>query len=261
MYKLSRPFLTLCLLSGPMTFTAFADDAPSGEVPNQAPEDRAVVLAGKAKEAFVAGRFDDAIALYTEVRSLTSEAVVLRNLAKSHEAAGGVAGTPRDATIAHFEAAVGLFEQYLAESDPADRTDIERRITSLREIARKLRETVPAPPRATSVEPAVSEVSPAPWVVLGVGAATLTAAGIMGGIALATQSAAESAPNGEIAFEKQSDADRFALASNVLFGVGATTALVGGIWGIVDLASRDTKAAGALVFSIGASSASLRLTY
>lgn len=114
---------------------------------------------------------------------------------------------------------------------------------------------------APDVKPSGGSISPATWVLGGIGAASLVGFAIAGGIGLAEKNDATCAPNCSDA-EVDSIRTKF-IAADVLLAVGLTTLAAGVVIGIVSYATSDdgANASARLELVGGPASAALAFTY
>jgi tetratricopeptide (TPR) repeat protein len=220
------------------------------------PRERAVALFAQSVTAYREGRFDEAATLLDEAYALQPEPVLLYNLARAREGAG------------QDDAAAEAYRRYLAtegtnEADAnaararlavLDRRIEERRALEARAAEREAQVAAPAPPAPTTHEVAV-----APWVVAGSGALVILVGGVLGGLMLDRSAAAQNAPIQTDAAAAQAQAESFAIAADVLYGVGALALGVGVVWGIVDLTSSSSPSSARL--RIGPSGLSIAGTF
>jgi tetratricopeptide (TPR) repeat protein len=204
--------------------------AVAGVARAQSPE--VVALFERGLEAYRAGHYEEAAALFAEAHAIEPVADLTYNRARALENLGRLAE------------AADAYALYLEENPSADdRAGIERRIETLRERARAEREGAErereptAPPRHDTVEPA-SGASAWPWIVLGTGLATAGSGGVFAGLAQAAFDRA-SAPGAtqmdSVADEQR--ANEFAQVSTVLFIAGGAIAAGGLVWLIIELVS------------------------
>src|SRR5262245_869833 len=182
-----RPPRLIVLLSFFVAGAAAAPSAAEAAPPSASAEDkRALDLFEQSARAYRAGRFQEAIDLLVEARKIKNEPVLLYNLARAYEALG------------KLDEAVEAYDLYLnAEPYAQDHKAIEGRISTLRrqiderEALRRRRVASPsAPPERTAPSPSphpspspapVEGQSPAPWIMLGVGA-TIAGSGVAFGL-------------------------------------------------------------------------------
>lgn len=248
--------------------------AADAEQESTRPEREAgLALASQAAAAYKSGRFEEAIVLYRRAHAANPDPISLHNIGRCFEAIGSaqlgqvepeqVEPVALRLAAENLRAAVSHYRQFLeAEPDTPTRGTVEPRIAAL-EAQVKLLTSLAA--RPTEVEarqepPGAGRVA-APWIVAGIGGATLTA-GIAAAI-LAVQEervANDASTSGRETVEAAERSKDLALVSNVLFGVGGAVAIAGAVWGIIDLAERPSGAAAAQV-AIGPASVSLRLRF
>ncbi|WP_236519297.1 tetratricopeptide repeat protein [Sandaracinus amylolyticus] len=198
---------------------------------------RALELFRESAELYRQGRFADAADRLREARELHSEPLLSYNLARALEGAGDLEG------------ALEAYRDYLEEAPDADDApavrarleSLERHVAEVRaleeereRLRREDRETPDPTPPSTPPSRGPDVV---PWVIAGSGAAVLIGGAVVGGLALARNNDAMRAPTHAAAVEASQDADSLAIAANVLLITGGLAALVGTIWGSIDLVS------------------------
>ena len=207
------------------------------------PGAEAMELFRRSATAYRDGDFEEAATLLRRAYEIEPVPVLQYNLARALEGLGDLPG------------AVAAYEAYLeGEPDARDRGSIEARLATLREqiaereaLARaaearaaeeEAARTASEPPRTTP-EPVPERGGPsaAPWIVAAVGVAGVGVAIGLGAVAQDTNAAAMEEPVHERRVELVDEAQTYALAANVAFGVGGALALAGLVWGIVDVAS------------------------
>lgn len=188
---------------------------------------RALELFEEGATAYREGRFHDSVDKLVEARKLTSEPVLLYNLARAYEALG------------RSVEAADAYDEYLAEAPgAADRKAIEGRVVMLRAQAAALAAARRnAAPRASAPEaPAASpqdRTSPmvlVPWFVAGAGVAAVATGIVFGALADGRHGEAADEPVQAIASDKQESAESLATAATVTIVVGAVVAAVGLSW-------------------------------
>lgn len=226
--------LALMLMSLSVGSTASAQDANAQE------------LAAEGQRAYRAGRFEESADLFAQAYALAHAPSLLYNQARALENAGRV-----------DEAAIA-YQRYLeADASAPDRAGITERIRRLDEariererLAQRAaeRDALEAALRAqvargespdadaqTTTTAAAHTPSPIPWVLFGVGIA-----GLGGGVGVGVWSndryqLALVARTQEETLQAAQQANDLALAANVLFATAGTLALIGLVWGIVDV--------------------------
>ncbi|MCA9618768.1 MAG: tetratricopeptide repeat protein [Myxococcales bacterium] len=207
-------------------------------------EAKAAALFQKSAVHYREGRFDEAVALLREAYDLVGEPVLLYNLARAYEGKGD------------RQEAIEAYRRYLALSDEAkaevkDRGAIEQRIQTLeaqlaeREALAREREAADeraakasaeeAKARAAARDREPTTASPYPWIVVGVGGATLVVSGVLAGVAKSREAAAKDDPEHRSASETLAAAETFATGTNVTLAVGGAVLVAGLAWGIADL--------------------------
>ncbi len=234
---------------------AFAAQSPA--------EQKGVQLFNQSEASYRAGRFREAADLLRQAYDLLRSPTLLYNLARALESDGDLKG------------ALAAYRQYLRDEPKIpDRPAIESRVANL-ERQLKERESLEADRAAAekarleaearlqqsvtvvaAPAPEVKRPSAVPWVVAAVGAVAVGAGGVFGGLAQGRQSSALGERTQLRADQLNAEARGLALAANVLYGVGAAVALLGVIWGIVDVARSGPRLApasdGAGVALVGA---------
>jgi tetratricopeptide (TPR) repeat protein len=212
---------------------------PSGAQPSRS-GDAVAAYSAQARQAYEAGSFRDAIALYEKAYAIEPEPTLLFNLARCHEALGA---------LEDLRAAVRAYGAYL-EASPrtSDRAAIERRVEALRKqvAIMEAEQRRPAEAEATkrpSPPPAPvapRAASPWPWVVCGVGAGGVVAGAILGVLATDAHDDAQASPSGRDAIDLESRAGTLETATNVAFVAGAALAVAGCTWAVIDMASASS---------------------
>jgi tetratricopeptide (TPR) repeat protein len=241
-----RAFFTstvaLVLLAAP----AAAQQAPDASL------ERARALFEQGRVAYEAGDFETALARFREAHELTGNADILYNVASSAD------------RLRRDDVALEAYRGYLdARPDSTDRAQVEGRIRVLEtQIARREEErrqqeadrrALAAQLEARSVEPAEGGpagrgAGPAPWIVAGVGAATLVA-GVVTLVVAELDAACVEDPSGCV---EQPDAPRWSEVEarydrvpalrgvgGALTGIGAAAVAVGLAWGLAAGGSTD----------------------
>jgi tetratricopeptide (TPR) repeat protein len=201
---------------------------------------RARELFKKSDESYRAGRFQEAIDLLAEAYALDPKPVLLYNQARAYE---GLGDTRR---------AIDAYRRYL-DADPSanDRGALEQRIATLerqvqerevlerqRDAAARSKKEEPPPSPAPQAERPPSAV---PWIVAGVGLASVGGGVVLGVLASGKHDDAVEEPRAEPALELQGQAEDFALVANVMLIAGGVVAAGGTIWGIVDAAGSSSS--------------------
>jgi tetratricopeptide (TPR) repeat protein len=237
-----------CLLAALLV----AAPASVAAAPATSDDQTAAGLSANARAAYERGEFADAIVLYKKAYDKKADPTLLFNLGRCFEALA----TPND-----LREAVSYYERYLAARHEAtDRAAVERRADVLRQQIRAIEDAdrakamarpPPLPPIVVQAPPPRGRVSPAPWIVAGVGGAGLIAGGVLGLLSNADHASAVTATHGADATRLESDAKTFATAANVAFVAGGVIALVGVTWGLVGAATNRPRA-GAIQLHVGA---------
>lgn len=230
--------LALTLLSASPPCLVEAQETPARE--------RALELYRQSRAEYDIGDYRAAADLLERAYEIFPEPNLLYNLARAYGSLG------------EHARAVAAYEAYLEASPEAeDRAIIEARIANSREILAqetRAREQAEAERQAalerTRIE-ALEQIpppapQPTPWVLAGVGAGALVAAAVFGAVSLSERDTANGEPSAIAAAAASDRAVAFAWVANGGFAVGGVVALVGVIWGIVDVASLETPSASAL---------------
>lgn len=190
-----------------------ADAAPTRTAPT---DSRALELFEQSAQAYREGRFQEAVDKLLEARRFKAEPVLLYNLGRAYEALG----KPSDAADA--------YAKYLEEEPEAsDRKAIEGRIATLRGQANELAAARRDPGPAREENDGLTAV---PWIVVGVGAASLATGGVLGFLANGKHDDAVADPVQASAVEKQDSAEGLARAATVTLIAGGVIAAMGLAW-------------------------------
>lgn len=245
---------SLCAILAAGTLAASWTATAAAQATSISRTDSAATLAAKAREAYEAGRFREAITLYEEAYAREANPTLLFNAGRCHEAL---------ATAEDLARAVERYEAYLRGAPgAADRAAVARRIEALREQIRVMqRAAEPAPPAPAPITPAreapePDPVSPWPWVVAGVGAGGVVAGVVLGVVATNEHDAAIETRSGAEAEEHASRADGLGVAATVAYVAGGVICAAGVAWGIVDVATRKDVAS-SLQVRVGIAGATL----
>lgn len=204
--------------------------APRSARADETTEKQAYSLFERGEAAYESGRFDEAIALLSESYKLKPEPVLLYNLGRAYEGIGDLAAAARH------------YEQFIAANPTTpDRGALEHRIATLRrqlaerEALRRAERTErnrPPPDVPTRARPSVF-----PWIVAGVGVASLGTGGVLGLMARNKHDDAVSTPTYIEAERLQSDASSLATTANVFLIAGGVVLALGVVWGVLDVSS------------------------
>ena len=185
---------------------------------------RSIELYRQSVEKYRAGQFKEAAALLREAYVLEPDPVLLYNLGRACE------GMADDAC------AVDAYERYLAAASPPDRGAIEQKIAVMKaRLAAppaKTKEKEKEPPKEPAPEPRAA--SPWPWLVTGLGVATLGTGAALGLVARARHNDAADDPVQASAARTQDSAQSTMRAANVLLIVGGVVATTGITWLVLD---------------------------
>ncbi len=182
-----------------------------------------------------------------QARALQAELVIrVRGAAEAtvelDEADAGVAGANAPLRL-RVDAAVHRLRARRGDAR-SEAVVLEPRTGETREI------TLDAPPAAAAaplppspVAEAPREVDPAPWIVLGLAALPLGVGVGAGAAFLGAVDQARAAPDHRAAAGFERDAHSFAVVADVSFAVAGALAIVGLVWGLIDLTSGSPTAA------------------
>ncbi len=214
----------LCLSVSPAEAQQIGDD-----------ERRARQLSYEGEQAYAEGRFDEAVVLIRRAYELFEEPLLLHNLGRALESTGDEEG------------AVDAYERYLEAMPDADnRAHVEGRLRSLRaEIAEDaVRQQTTAEDGALSEgperdDPSSGGVSAGPFIIGGIGVATLVAGTVTGVLALDKQTEARDEPVQERAQELLDEGATLATVTNIFLVAGGVLVAAGVTWLVIELAGDD----------------------
>jgi len=217
----------------------------SGPPPEPAAEtDDFDTIVASAVEAYQAQRYDEAIGLFGRAFEIRPQPELIYNIARVYERSV----RPREA-VEHYERFLSL---------PNTTAELRARaMTSLEALQMELEAIERANQRVTGGDgtgDGTTPVQPPPpvdppdalniagWVLFGVGVAVLATGGVFGGLSLSEETATEEAGNLEDQQLHFDQGESYALAADVLFGLGGAMALTGAVLLIVRAArgSDDT---------------------
>jgi tetratricopeptide (TPR) repeat protein len=226
-------------LASAIVLGSFALSQQAAGQPVDEERERALVLFDAAELRYQEARFDEAVELLIEARSLFDEAVISYNLGRAYE------------ELEDWAEAAAAFRHYLerAEDDASDRRVVESRIRRLDVRAEEQREPdEPDEPEPDEPEPdepdqpdgpppAVSSgPSAGALIVTGVGAATLVTGIVFGVLSGSARGDAVSDPVHETSGQSFRDAETYATVANVSLVIGGVLAAAGLTWLFLDLA-------------------------
>lgn len=235
----ARACVALALVTGLSTPRAALAAPPTHAQPAKeaSPEKaRAAELFQKSAGAYLKGDFARAIALLDEAYALDPQPVLVYNLARAHEGLG------------HLDESISLYEKYLSQ-DPtsADRGAIEQRVTTLKRqrdeklALAKEKAAVETEKERVERERARQEAddrpkprSVAPYIVGGVGVASVVTGAIFGAMASGKESDAQAEPVQTTAIDLRDSGKSFATISNITFIAGGALVAAGVVWWILD---------------------------
>lgn len=202
----------------------------------------ALELYRQSRERYDTGAYQEAADLLERAYALFPEPILLYNLARAFGSLGD------------HERAIESYEAYLdADPQTEDREVIAARIANSRRILEQERERERAQRQAAEAEErarlervrrearrAAEAKAPrsAPWIIAGSGALVAAAGVVFGGLSLRQRNEAEELSSAVDAAESSDRAVAFGWVANGSFIAGGALALVGTIWGLIDLSSR-----------------------
>ncbi len=191
-------------------------------------------LFSKAEQRYQTNQLEQALELYRDAYRAKPLPEALYGIAQTCALLAR-----RTKTRADLECAIDGYTRYLeAVPDTPHRKAIEDSVSGLRE---KLPRETPAAGAPRQGEPFESESAAAgPWVIAGLGAATLVVGAILGAVSQSRHDEAKDAPIQIDAHDAQEKAKQLATGANVCFGIGGGLTAIGVIWGIVDVATLKT---------------------
>ncbi|MEM9189664.1 MAG: hypothetical protein AAGF12_10845 [Myxococcota bacterium] len=200
-------------------------------------EEQALLLSERSREHYEAGEYERCALLIREAIDLHDDPILHYNLAR---------------TLERLDELEEARDEYVTVLDMMpnfeERAQVEERIQALELALAEQSAAVPPPreeppPVPLVPEPAeTSSVPLAPWIVLGAG--VLIAAGGIPFAVLFQNSVddVDQAPDHRTAVEVDRTVE-YAVVANSLFGVGAVTAIVGLVWGLLTLPDDDLPVA------------------
>jgi len=202
------------------------------------PDARARLHFQAGEDLFRHGEYEGALREFTLSYETSGRPQLLYNIGSCHERLG------------HYGEAADNFDRYLAEAtDPTEPTALAERSRRLR--ARAVGATTAAPPNEPDVvnssdpDPeatvpttpraarASGGIHPAAWVVLGVGAAGLVTFAVLGGLALAEDSALASECGTACSPSRAANLETLGVGADVALGVGLGLVAVGVVLALV----------------------------
>lgn len=212
----------------------------------------------RAAELFEAGRYEEAVATFQALYDRGGSANFLYNIARIYEDDGKlVEAVDYYDRFIHARGA-GLEERKLA----AERASALRAILASSQEAEAVKAEAappiePAPPPKVPIDASTDDTpdddtpnearsSPSRlaiggYTLLGIGAVTLGAGGVVAGLALADDRALTSGPIRTTAPDLQTKGERKALAADILFGIGGALAISGAAMVITDVVRKKRK--------------------
>lgn len=225
----------------------------------------AAELYRRSNEAYQQGHFVESAELLEQAYERQPDPVLLFNIARARESAGDVVrayqayqrflrdAAPDAPERPRAEGRVAVLRSQVEEPSPpstepaveaATTTDPVEPVESVESVeSTEPAEPTEAPEDAHAPATVRRKASAAPWVIAGTGVATLIAGVIVGVLAWDRAGAAENAVSHARAIELEEQSEDLALASNVLFVPGGVLALIGGIWGVIDVVGASESGA------------------
>lgn len=195
----------------------------------QAPAEQVETLAAKAKAHYKAGRFNDAISVYLEAYQVSPAAGLLYNVAHIY-----------DRKLDELDLALQFYRRYVGDptASPEGVRKANLRIQELkaekkkREVAAMARPKPPVaqppPPVVTKpIRPTSNKQKTAGWVAIGVGVAAAGAGAVFGIQAQGSADDFDSANDLTTKKNARDDGQSQALLADILYGVGAVSAITG----------------------------------
>lgn len=231
--KVARCLLVAGACAGALlAYPADAHAQPRSSSPSSASSatsarQRALALFERSAVAYREGRFQDAVDLLKEARTIKAEPVLLYDLGRAYEALGSL------------DQAADSYAAYLAE-DPraADRRALEIRIETLRSQAGQLEksrampppEAKPMAPEPPPPPPPAPSPTVLPWILGGVGIAGLGTGVVLALAADGKHRSAEREPTQTGARDEQRSAESLATGATIAFIAGAILTAAGASW-------------------------------
>ena len=210
----------------------------SSALAQQDEPDPVLVLAERAHELFVRGDFARSASLLREAIAIRDDARLHYNLGRALQELGEWAAARTEyARFVELEPNTEERERVEARMQLLDERIRAEQVRIEAERRRLVEEQRRAEARRIEEQRRVASRSRAPWVVLGIGGASLVAGMAQGLRFNAEVDAARDAMDHEEAQPHARSADRLALGANITFGLGGAMTLIGLVWGLVDARS------------------------
>lgn len=205
---------------------------PAAAQTDSGSDEDARALFDRGRAAYEEERFEDAVRAFRRAYVLSPRYQLLYNIGQAELRAG------------HDDRALEAFEGYLrqAPEDAPQYSEVQERVRVLRSMGvtpstttatadAPQQDAEPEPETATEPEPELSasatttssDVGPAPWIVVGAGAALMVAGGVLMGVGYSEADRVTNAPVGSRWTELEGSAD----SANTLWGVGIGAAALG----------------------------------
>lgn len=230
MGRLIRGCCVVLVLAGWTSLAAAQEEAPMSGTDEEA---RALFDAGRV--AFDEGRFENALEHFRRAYDLSQRPGLLFNIATAAD------------RLRNDEEALDAFERYLElVPETENRASVEARIAALRRAMARSTPDTSEPPVLPPVRESASASEgsdPAPWILVGTGAALAVAGAILLAVAMSDLAALEDVPDGSSWTDIQDDVDRVPLLSGIGIGalaVGVAAAAVGVVWGVAGGSSSES---------------------
>jgi len=230
---------------------ALAQDTPDCPEPpcNASARAEALDLFERGVALYGEGNFQAAAELMEEAYELHPEPILLYNLGRAY------------GDLGEHQKAINAYRSFLEQEPEAeDREVIEQRIESFERELERRREEERLREEAERNASVPEEASPsvAPWVIAGTGLVTVGVGAVLGVMSGSARSSAEEAGSHESAAEDLRRAEDFATVANVSLAVGGAVALLGIVWGVVDvMGTGSTESEEGVALRIGPASLSM----
>jgi hypothetical protein len=248
-----------------VTFVSCATEASAqsaaacGNDAAQSSEFRAFDCQKKGKEQYEQGRFREALAFFRRADEIFAQPLIVRSIARTCEQLADQ--TPdrrtmpepeRAQKLADLRCAADTYETYLAQDPVAsDAPALRLLVGSLRARIAAILEPDPRPAKPLPSTPEVEEQAlPYPWIIHGAGMGAVTAGVVLGVLSRQRLDDARDPTTDAISASRlQEEHADFAVGADIAFGIGGSAALVGLVWGIIDIASLSGSSSAAVTAS------------
>ncbi len=260
-------FLSLCCFS--ISIAAEETPSPVGDQQSQNG-----TLVNKAVELYAAKRYDEAAELFKQALEMQEEPEIIYNIARCYERAAnpeeaiewyrkfletpGTTGELRSKALTNIAAlkkelaAIEAMKQVeKTEAGPADSTVSENEPPA--GVNPKRGENLGDSPNTSGPTPdssaaGVSDSSSgamrvAGWTLVGIGVAAMAAGGVFGVLAIQSKNDFDSAGTAPYRLEYQDDVKRNALIFDILFPIGAVSAVIGTTSAVIGMRRKHSRGA------------------